>query len=137
MYKLWPLPLQKSAGDFTIAAVKGFIRSISLSDGNSLQDTLRLLTVWFEHGHQSGVYEALVDGLKTIQIDTWLQVSFGSDECMNVHNFYVVVYLQMISCFSHKAFAHVEDLLILRCLENVVFIVELSNEMSTNSSKSA
>lgn len=57
-----------------MAAVKGFIRSISLSDGNSLQDTLRLLTVWFEHGHQSGVYEALVDGLKTIQIDTWLQV---------------------------------------------------------------
>ncbi|XP_027228160.1 serine/threonine-protein kinase mTOR isoform X1 [Penaeus vannamei] len=69
-----PSKKKKSAGDFTIAAVKGFIRSISLSDGNSLQDTLRLLTVWFEHGHQSGVYEALVDGLKTIQIDTWLQV---------------------------------------------------------------
>lgn len=66
--------LQKSAADFMVAATKGFIRSISLSDGNSLQDTLRLLTVWFEHGHQPGVYEALVDGLKTIQIDTWLQV---------------------------------------------------------------
>ncbi|KAK8751728.1 hypothetical protein OTU49_009992 [Cherax quadricarinatus] len=69
-----PNKKKKSAGDFTVAAVKGFIRSISLSDGNSLQDTLRLLTVWFEHGHQPGVYEALVDGLKTIQIDTWLQV---------------------------------------------------------------
>ncbi|KAG7166823.1 Serine/threonine-protein kinase mTOR-like [Homarus americanus] len=69
-----PSKKKKSAGDFTVAAVKGFIRSISLSDGNSLQDTLRLLTVWFEHGHQPGVYEALVDGLKTIQIDTWLQV---------------------------------------------------------------
>uniref|UniRef100_A0A0P4VNQ8 Serine/threonine-protein kinase TOR n=2 Tax=Scylla TaxID=6760 RepID=A0A0P4VNQ8_SCYOL len=69
-----PSKKKRSAGDFTVAAVKGFIRSISLSDGNSLQDTLRLLTVWFEHGHQSGVYEALVDGLKTIQIDTWLQV---------------------------------------------------------------
>lgn len=70
-------PSQRSAGDFTVAAVKGFIRSISLSDGNSLQDTLRLLTVWFEHGHQPGVSEALVDGLKTIQIDTWLQVREG------------------------------------------------------------
>ncbi|XP_071544223.1 serine/threonine-protein kinase mTOR [Panulirus ornatus] len=69
-----PSKKKKSAGDFTVAAVKGFIRSISLSDGNCLQDTLRLLTVWFEHGHQPGVYEALVDGLKTVQIDTWLQV---------------------------------------------------------------
>ncbi|KAK7079942.1 phosphatidylinositol kinase-related protein kinase tor1, partial [Halocaridina rubra] len=65
--------LKKTAADFTVAATKGFIRSISLSNGNSLQDTLRLLTVWFEHGHQPGVYEALVDGLKTIKIDTWLQ----------------------------------------------------------------
>ncbi|XP_064091213.1 serine/threonine-protein kinase mTOR-like [Macrobrachium nipponense] len=69
-----PTKKKKTAADFTVAATKGFIRSISLSDGNSLQDTLRLLTVWFEHGHQPGVYEALVDGLKTIQIDTWLQV---------------------------------------------------------------
>ncbi|CAL4086221.1 unnamed protein product, partial [Meganyctiphanes norvegica] len=64
----------KSACDFTVAAVRGFIRSISLSDGNSLQDTLRLLTVWFQYGHQQGVYEALVDGLKTIHNQTWLQV---------------------------------------------------------------
>ena len=34
----------------------------------------RLLTLWFDYGHWSEVYEALVDGIKTIQIDNWLQV---------------------------------------------------------------
>ena len=35
---------------------------------------VRLLTLWFDYGHWSEVYEALVEGIKTIQIDTWLQV---------------------------------------------------------------
>lgn len=92
---------QKSAGDFTVAAVKGFIRSISLSDGNCLQDTLRLLTVWFEHGHQPGVYEALVDGLKTVQIDTWLQVS---KHCTGAHValqpfFHQIFFSNLIMCY--------------------------------------
>ena len=59
--------------DYCIAAVKGFFHSIALSNGSSLQDTLRLLTLWFEYG-QSEVYDALVDGIKTTQIDNWLQV---------------------------------------------------------------
>ncbi|XP_057312523.1 serine/threonine-protein kinase mTOR-like [Hydractinia symbiolongicarpus] len=59
---------------YTVPAVQGFFRSISLSKGNSLQDTLRLLTLWFEYGHWPDVNTALVEGLKTIQIDNWLQV---------------------------------------------------------------
>ncbi|KAF4524829.1 hypothetical protein B566_EDAN014311 [Ephemera danica] len=39
-----------------------------------LQDTLRLLTLWFDYGQWSSVYEALVEGLRSIEIDTWLQV---------------------------------------------------------------
>lgn len=35
---------------------------------------VRLLTLWFDYGHWPEVYEALVEGIKTIQIDTWLQV---------------------------------------------------------------
>lgn len=35
---------------------------------------IRLLTLWFDYGHWPEVYEALVEGIKTIQIDTWLQV---------------------------------------------------------------
>ena len=34
----------------------------------------RLLILWFDYGHWPEVYEALVEGIKTIQIDTWLQV---------------------------------------------------------------
>lgn len=57
-----------------VMAVKGFFRSISLSQGNSLQDTLRLLTLWFKYGYQADVYKAVSDGFSTVAIDTWLQV---------------------------------------------------------------
>lgn len=59
---------------YTKPAVQGFFRSIALSKGSSLQDTLRLLTLWFDYGHQQDVYEALIEGIETIQIDVWLQV---------------------------------------------------------------
>ena len=39
----------------------------------------RLLTLWFDFGHYDDVYEALVEGLKTIHIDNWLQVYFIHD----------------------------------------------------------
>ena len=56
-------------------AVQGFFQSIALSSGSSLQDTLRLLTLWFDYGQWQEVYEALNEGIKNIQIDNWLQVS--------------------------------------------------------------
>lgn len=34
----------------------------------------RLLTVWFDYGYLPEVYETLAGGLKTVDIDTWLQV---------------------------------------------------------------
>nr|QXN57741.1 serine/threonine-protein kinase [Bemisia tabaci] len=59
---------------FTVPAVEGFFRSIALSHGSSLQDTLRLLTLWFDYGQFPEVYEAIVEGIRSIEIDTWLQV---------------------------------------------------------------
>ncbi|KAK7093536.1 serine/threonine-protein kinase mTOR-like isoform X2 [Littorina saxatilis] len=59
---------------FCVPSVHGFVRSISLSVENSLQDTLRLLTLWFDYGQWPDVYEALTEGIKSIQIDNWLQV---------------------------------------------------------------
>ncbi|XP_033096355.1 serine/threonine-protein kinase mTOR-like [Anneissia japonica] len=59
---------------YAIPAVQGFFHSIALSSSNSLQDTLRLLTLWFDYGQCTDVYDALVKGIKSIQIDTWLQV---------------------------------------------------------------
>ncbi|CAH2044014.1 unnamed protein product, partial [Iphiclides podalirius] len=58
----------------TIPAIEGFFKSISLSNGNSLQDTLRLLTLWFDHGHHPAIYDALFEGIRQIDIKIWLQV---------------------------------------------------------------
>lgn len=59
---------------YAVPALKGFFRSINLSHGNSLQDTLRLLTLWFDYGQTNEVIEALTDGIRIIEINTWLQV---------------------------------------------------------------
>lgn len=59
---------------YAVPAVESFFRSINLSKENSLQDTLRLLTLWFEYGQYPEVYDALVDGMRIIEINTWLQV---------------------------------------------------------------
>lgn len=59
---------------YAVPAVEGFFRSINLQQGNSLQDTLRLLTLWFDYGQYPEVFDALVEGMKLIEINTWLQV---------------------------------------------------------------
>lgn len=57
-----------------VRAVQGFFKSIALSAGSSLQDTLRLLTLWFTHGSAQEVHAAVTEGFSTISIDTWLEV---------------------------------------------------------------
>jgi FKBP12-rapamycin complex-associated protein len=57
-----------------VPAIHGFFRSIALSQGHNLQDTLRLLTLWFKYGADKQVEMALIDGFNTLSIDTWLQV---------------------------------------------------------------
>ncbi|XP_055588723.1 serine/threonine-protein kinase Tor [Uranotaenia lowii] len=59
---------------YAVPAVQGFFRSINLSQGNSLQDTLRLLTLWFDYGQYPKVFDALIEGMRMIEINTWLQV---------------------------------------------------------------
>lgn len=59
---------------YAVPAVKGFFRSINLLQGNSLQDTLRLLTLWFDYGQSAEVIDALNEGMRIIEINTWLQV---------------------------------------------------------------
>lgn len=58
----------------TIPAIEGFFKSISLSNGSALQDTLRLLTLWFDHGHNTAIYDALFEGIRQIDVKIWLQV---------------------------------------------------------------
>lgn len=39
-----------------------------------MQDTLRLLTLWFTYGYEQGVNDAVAEGFKTVNINVWLNV---------------------------------------------------------------
>ena len=65
---------QAAVIEHVVPAVKGFFKSIALSSGSSLQDTLRLLTLWFNHGATHEVTSAVVEGVSDVSVDTWLEV---------------------------------------------------------------
>ncbi|KAF2398484.1 hypothetical protein EJ06DRAFT_583742 [Trichodelitschia bisporula] len=67
------IPMSVISGH-VVPAVEGFFKSISLSSTSSLQDTLRLLTLWFAHGHYPEVNSAVTEGIGTVSVDTWLEV---------------------------------------------------------------
>jgi FKBP12-rapamycin complex-associated protein len=60
--------------DHVVPAVRGFFKSIALSTGSSLQDILRLLTLWFAHGGSPEVNAAVTEGFASVSVDTWLEV---------------------------------------------------------------
>jgi FKBP12-rapamycin complex-associated protein len=60
--------------DHVIPAIHGFFKSIALSSSSSLQDTLRLLTLWFSHGGLPDVNRTITENTKSVPIDTWLEV---------------------------------------------------------------
>ncbi|KAI9820202.1 MAG: phosphatidylinositol kinase- protein kinase tor1 [Pycnora praestabilis] len=60
--------------DHVVPAIQGFFKSISISSGSSLQDTLRLLTLWFAHGGNLEVNAAVTEGFASVSVDTWLEV---------------------------------------------------------------
>ncbi|KAJ3547494.1 hypothetical protein NM688_g5399 [Phlebia brevispora] len=57
-----------------VQAVDGFFRSIALRNVNALQDTLRLLTLWFKYGGHDEVSNAMATGFTNVEVDTWLEV---------------------------------------------------------------
>lgn len=57
-----------------VSAVIGFFHSISLRNENALQDTLRLLTLWFKYGAHDDVSHAMSNGFTDVEVDTWLEV---------------------------------------------------------------
>lgn len=75
-----PVPKQASITRYVVQAVRGFLRSIALcQDARQpvayvLQDTLRLLTLWFKHGRLRGVHQEMEAGLDGISVATWLEV---------------------------------------------------------------
>lgn len=68
-----------SVTEYVKEAIKGFVKSIVLGQGQSgtanvLQDTLRLLTLWFKYGTKQGVYDILRGEIDKISEDNWLSV---------------------------------------------------------------
>jgi serine/threonine-protein kinase mTOR len=53
---------------------EGFFRSIALHNQEALQDTLRLLTLWFKYGSHDDVSHAMANGFTAVEVDTWLEV---------------------------------------------------------------
>ncbi|PON55167.1 Serine/threonine protein kinase [Parasponia andersonii] len=67
------------AAQFVVAAVTGYFHSIACAANakgvdDSLQDILRLLTLWFNHGATEEVQKALQKGFALVNINTWLVV---------------------------------------------------------------
>ncbi|GMM52375.1 phosphatidylinositol kinase-related protein kinase [Starmerella bacillaris] len=57
-----------------VPAIKGFFHSISLSPKSALQDSLRLITLWFTYGGHSEPARALADGFEMVALEQWLDV---------------------------------------------------------------
>lgn len=60
--------------EHVVPAVRGFFESIALSKGSTLQDTLRLLTLWLTHGGNAEVNMVVTEGFTRVSVDTWLEV---------------------------------------------------------------
>lgn len=65
---------QLTINNHVVPAIQGFFKSIALTSASSLQDTLRLLTLWFAHGGNQDVNTAVLEGFNDVSIDIWLEV---------------------------------------------------------------
>ncbi|CAE6464067.1 unnamed protein product [Rhizoctonia solani] len=59
---------------YILGAMQGFFRSIELRQKTSLQDSLRLLTMWFKYGAHTAVDKDMSEGISALPADTWLEV---------------------------------------------------------------
>ena len=62
---------------YVVLAVKGLIQSISLGEQDvtkTLQDTLRLLKLWFKHGSVTEIDKLIKSGFDIVGIEVWTQV---------------------------------------------------------------
>ena len=48
-----------------------------MSQKHSLQDTLRLVTLWFQYGGHPEIVSTFTEGVTQLDTNTWLQVGGG------------------------------------------------------------
>jgi hypothetical protein len=81
-----------SFNELVIYFFVGFFKSIALSRGNCLQDTLRLLTLWFKYGYQDEVCNAIKEGFSSVNIDTWLEVIPQVCSCNKCYHLFILLF---------------------------------------------
>jgi serine/threonine-protein kinase mTOR len=69
-----PNGTQNKLNSFVTTAIQGFFKAIALSPCNNLQDSLRLLTLWFRNNSHTEVNAAIGDGMSILPVDNWVQV---------------------------------------------------------------
>ncbi|KAL6013161.1 hypothetical protein ACLOJK_003653 [Asimina triloba] len=92
-------------GQYVVAAVTGYFHSIacaatSKGADDSLQDILRLLTLWFNHGATSEVQMALQKGFSLVRIETWLVVLPQIIARIHSNNHAALMYPLLVACKS-------------------------------------
>lgn len=92
-----------------VPAIKGFFHSISLSKESSLQDTLRLLTLWFTFGGIPEATQAMHEGFSMIKIGNWLEVL--PQLISRIHQPDQVVSRSLLSLLSDMGKAHPQALI--------------------------
>ncbi|CAB3408784.1 unnamed protein product [Caenorhabditis bovis] len=72
---LSPLTLPgNSIVENAINAIHCFLKALTFAPGSRLEDTLRLLQLWFDYGEHDEVYKKLADNVVDLPIATWLEV---------------------------------------------------------------
>ena len=61
-------------GCFTCIKLSSAVSSSLNQESNCLQDTLRLLTIWFDYCNNIEIYDVLYEGIKHTPTEIWLQV---------------------------------------------------------------
>ena len=60
---------------YLVCAIEGFFRAIAVGEDRlGIQDSLRILTAWFPHGHHDSVHFAVKSGIDRSSAATWLRV---------------------------------------------------------------
>ncbi|KAG0671444.1 phosphatidylinositol kinase- protein kinase tor1 [Maudiozyma exigua] len=91
-----------------VPAMKGFFHSIALSGINSIQDALRLLTLWFKFGGFPEATQAMHEGFTLIKIGTWLEVL--PQLISRIHQENVIVSRSLLSLLSNLGKVHPQEL---------------------------
>lgn len=91
-----------------VPAMKGFFHSIALSGINSIQDALRLLTLWFKFGGLPEATQAMHEGFTLIKIGTWLEVL--PQLISRIHQENIIVSRSLLSLLSNLGKVHPQEL---------------------------